>query len=84
MFMNSFSLRLLFREIRVLFAHTGAAQAQPIGALGIHVESDSVSWPTYAPLSGQEGLAGFLPAHLQFVYPGRKIHTRKCFVLLIK
>lgn len=46
MFMNSFSLALLFKEILVLLANTRVPGAQALDVLCLHVDSDSVPWPT--------------------------------------
>lgn len=68
MFMNSFSLALLFKEILVLLADTRVPGAQALDVLRLHVDSDPVPWPTWAHLRGRRDLVGVLPGHTCSLY----------------
>lgn len=84
MFMNSFSLGLLFKETLMLLQTPELHFSGSWWSLSSW-DGDSLPRPTHAHLRGPEGAGWvFAWAHLHFVYPGRKIHTVECFVMLIK
>lgn len=80
MFINSFLVALLFKEILMIFTDTGVLSAQALQVLYLHVDNGLLHGQNRHTLAAGGAWVGFLPGHTCSLHTlAEKFHVMEYF-----